>query len=63
MENWKEPRRLGEILNELGDQELSDLPGIRLYQQLMRRIRLREQGIDPDAEEFSIQSYNQKNPQ
>jgi len=26
-----------------------DLPGIRLFQQLMRRIRLREQGIDPDV--------------
>jgi|GEM_PF-5840015 len=50
MENWKEPRRLGDILNELGNQELSNLPGIRLYQQLIRRIRMREQGIDPDQD-------------
>ena len=59
MESWKEPRRLGDILIELGNQELSELPGIRLYQMLIRRIRLREQGIDPDLEEPSAQSLKQ----
>jgi hypothetical protein len=45
----REPQRLGDILKGLEDTVISeDLPGIRLFQQLMRRIRLREQGIDPD---------------